>query len=144
MSRIIDDRRRCHQGLREAAKTKRVISRILFLINEAMIISLWMPVARHLLQPTRRHGRAALTRLPIWSCSEWGLPCPACHHPGGELLPRRCTLTQYLPGRFVFCGTNPPVTRRSRYEPSCPAEFGLSSPARGRSDHAPASIDNIA
>ncbi len=23
----------------------------------------------------------------------------------------------------------PPVTRRSRYEPSCPAEFGLSSPA---------------
>jgi len=23
--------------------------------------------------------RAALKRLPIWSCSGWGLPCPASH-----------------------------------------------------------------
>ena len=30
-----------------------------------------------------------------------------CHHPGGELLPRRFTLTQHHPGRFIFCGTFP-------------------------------------
>ncbi len=38
-------------------------------------------------------GRAALKRLPIWSCTGWGLPCPSCHHEGGELLPHRFTLT---------------------------------------------------
>jgi hypothetical protein len=40
-----------------------------------------MAVARHLLRPTRRLGRAALERLPIWSCTGWGLPSfPG--HPG--------------------------------------------------------------
>ena len=32
-----------------------------------------MPVARHLLRPTRKLGRAALKRFPIWSCTGWGL-----------------------------------------------------------------------
>jgi len=29
---------------------------------------------------------------PIWPCSRWGLPCPACHHASGALLPHRFTL----------------------------------------------------
>ena len=33
-----------------------------------------MPVARHLLRPTRELGRATLKRSPIWSCTGWGLP----------------------------------------------------------------------
>ena len=45
------------------------------------IIHLWAPVARNLLQPTRKLGRAALNRFPIWSCTGWGLPSfPG--HPG--------------------------------------------------------------
>ena len=28
----------------------------------------------------------------IWPCTGWGLPCPRCHHRGGELLPRHFTL----------------------------------------------------
>jgi len=40
-----------------------------------------MPIARHLLRPTRELGRAALERSPIWSCTGWGLPSfPG--HPG--------------------------------------------------------------
>lgn len=32
-----------------------------------------MPVARHLLRPTRELERAALKRSSIWSCTGWGL-----------------------------------------------------------------------
>jgi hypothetical protein len=38
-------------------------------------------------------GRAALERLPIRSCSGWGLPRGRCHHRPGEPLPHRFTLT---------------------------------------------------
>ncbi len=51
-----------------------------------------MPVTRHLLQPTRiRHGPCH--RIPIWSCSRWGLPCRCCYHHRGALLPHLFTLT---------------------------------------------------
>ncbi len=71
-----------------ATRTKRPqqpVSRILFpdrvTLNRATIIHLWMPVARHLLRPTRKLGRATLKRFPIWSCTGWGLPSfPG--HPG--------------------------------------------------------------
>jgi hypothetical protein len=36
--------------------------------------------------------RAALERFPIWSCSEWGLPCDSRHREPGELLPHLFTL----------------------------------------------------
>ena len=69
------------------------------------------PVARRLVQPTRRLGRAALERLPIWSCTRWGLPCPACRQAGGELLPRHFTLAcgffEKSHRRCLFCGTFP-------------------------------------
>ena len=45
----------------------------------------------------RGFGRAALERLPIWSCSVWGL---ACHSPcseRGALLPHLFTLTHVRP-----------------------------------------------
>jgi len=94
---------------------------------------------------------------PIWPCSGWGLPCPRCHHRGGELLPRLFTLTPHLSilqsrrlfpscwplghnrsrgklqwpkgaGRYVFCGTFRGIAARPRYGPPCPVELGLSSP----------------
>ena len=42
---------------------------------------------------TRRLGRTALKRLPISSCSEWGLPCDRRYRRPGELLPHHFTLT---------------------------------------------------
>ena len=45
-------------------------------------------------------GRAS--RLPIWSCTGWGLPCPLGHPRGGGLLPHRFTLA-----RCEFMRTRP-------------------------------------
>lgn len=70
-------------------------------------------------------GRAALKRFPIWSCSRRGLPCLPCRHGSGELLPRHFTLTGQAGGMFLW--HFPGVAPGSRYEPPCPAEFGLSS-----------------
>ena len=72
-----------------------------------------------LCDPTRSHGlRRGTGRpgLPIWSCSQWGLPCPLDHSRGGGLLPHLFTLTRRT-GRFVFCGTG----RRRRLEAPSPA-----------------------
>ena len=54
---------------------------------------------------------------PIWSCSEWGLPCHCCYQQCGVLLPHPFTLTQY--GRFAFCGTFPGVTPAGYYPAPC-------------------------
>ena len=70
--------------------------------------------------------------VPTWSCSGWGLPCPACYQPGGALLPHLFTLTSIRPvGRMgglfsaaLSLGSPPPgVTRHPD-----PVEPGLSSP----------------
>ena len=79
-------------------------------LRQAMIISLRMPVARHLKQPTRRHGRAALNAFLF------GLA------PGGVYRAPDVTtraVSSYLTfsplppkGRYLFCGTfpgSPPV-----------------------------------
>jgi len=43
-------------------------------------------------QPTR-FQRGSRQRKPIWSCSEWGLPCHCCYQQRGALLPHPFTLT---------------------------------------------------
>lgn len=49
-------------------------------------------VAARLKRPTRtRHGPRH--GVPIWPCSEWGLPCHACCQARGALLPHHFTLT---------------------------------------------------
>ncbi len=35
-----------------------------------------MPVARHLMRPTRGSSRGGPPLSPAWPCSGWGLPCP--------------------------------------------------------------------
>jgi len=111
------------------SKKKRVISRILYPASGAMVISLWMLVARHLLQPTRRQWAGSPWTSPYlvllrmgfavpWMSPfrRWALASPFHPYPG-------------VSRAVCFLWHFPPVTRRSRYEPFCPAEFGLSSPA---------------
>ena len=63
-------------------------------------------------QPTRTsvqdHLLHKATRVPTWSCSGWGLPCPFCCQFGGALLPHLFTLPAYPfleSGGLFFCGT---------------------------------------
>ena len=75
---------------------------------------------------------ASCSTVPIWSCSEWGLPCPVCYQTGGALLPHHFTLTLISPGGIfsvaLSLGSPPPgVTRHPD-----PVEPGLSSPRTAR------------
>ncbi len=51
-----------------------------------------MCVTTHLMRPTRIQCGPHL-RIPIWSCSGWGLPCHHCYQSRGALLPHLFTLT---------------------------------------------------
>ena len=93
-------------------------------------------VTVRLKQPTRPQ-RGPRQRGPIWSCSEWSLPCH-------ELLPAaRCALTApfhpYLipclrkgHRRFALCCTSRRLAPPRRYLALCPMEPGLSSPCLRR------------
>ena len=61
-----------------------------------------MSVAKHLIAtyPNSPAGRSH--RVPIWSCSEWGLPCHNCYQLRGALLPHHFTLTRPKTWRFIF------------------------------------------
>ncbi|EAT10957.1 hypothetical protein RED65_03040 [Oceanobacter sp. RED65] len=89
---------------------------------------LW--IAPKLKQPTRSQCGPHL-REPIWSCSEWGLPCRV------PLPDARCALTApfhpylcYLNShrRYTLCCTGRGLTPPRRYLAPCPMEPGLSSP----------------
>ncbi len=117
--------------------SEEAISRVLFPASVTLcgitIIHLWVLVAQYLLRPTRKLGRAALKRFPIWSCSGWGLPSfPS--RPGNW-----CALTApfhpylarwahpSLTRRYLFCGTFLRITTTPCYGAPCSAELGLSS-----------------
>jgi hypothetical protein len=80
-------------------------------------------------------GRAALKRLPIWSCSVRGFACHFCCQKRGALLPHHFTLThRSAEGAKVGGIFSVPLFRQvtlpGRYPAHCPLEFGLSSPDR--------------
>jgi hypothetical protein len=101
------------------------------------------------------HARTRRCRLPcdfpIWPCSRWGLPCHACYHPRGALLPHHFTLTcasapcgawarrRYL-SVALSVGSRPPgVTwHRVRKSPDFPPHFtrnaATTRPAPARED----------
>ena len=87
----------------------RPVSRILFLPQQIMIISLGCRSPGTSRNLPGNFRRAALKRFPIWSCTRWGLPCLPCRHGSGELLPRHFNLTCACRSaghrRCVFCGT---------------------------------------
>ena len=101
-------------------------------------------VTARLKRPTRiRRGQRRW--IPIWSCSEWGLPCRSYYHERGALLPHHFTLTCHQPrlrsGRYIFCGTFRRLTPPRGYLAPCPMEPGLSSalhrkPPNGRATDA--------
>jgi len=93
-----------------------------------------MSVAEHLKQPTRiRHGSRHW--IPIWSCSEWGLPCHLCYHRRGALLPHHFNLTGPAGlRRCIFCDTFHRFTPSRRYLALYPVEPGLSSVDKTYSD----------
>lgn len=88
-----------------------------------------------------RAGQAA--RLPVLSCTAWGLSCPGTCVPGGGLLLRLFTLTRDLRrGRFVFCDTfhraglaSNASACSTRHAALWCSDFPL--PARAGSDHLP-------
>ena len=120
-------------------------------------------VTARLMQPTRRLGRAALSREPLrdpHSTSLFGLApggvCRAAPVTGGAVgsypavspLPRGLpvrgsALSRRAPFRLaarrsVFCGTLLEVTLTGRYPAPCPVELGLSSRGpRAAGDHLP-------
>ena len=86
-------------------------------------------VTANLKQPTRMQ-RGPRHCIPIWPCSEWGLPCRRV------LPPARCALTApfhpYLyfrrsHRRCLFCCTFRRLAPPRRYLALCPVEPGLSS-----------------
>jgi len=86
-----------------------------------------MPVTGHLKQPTRIQCEPHQW-IPIWPCSEWGLPSH------GVLPPMRCALTApfhpyLLPKRQAvsFCCTFRRLAPPRRYLALCSMEPGLSS-----------------
>ena len=88
-----------------------------------------MHVAVHLERPTRKQCGQHL-RFPIWSCSQWGLPCQRCCQRCGALLPHHFTLTGTACAtlrRYIFCGTFRRLTPPRRYLALRPMEPGLSS-----------------
>jgi len=86
-------------------------------------------------------------RLPIWSCSGWGLPSSRCHHRDWCALtapfhPYQVTLYSGSPfhtgtWRFLFCGTILRVTPTGRYPAPCSTEPGLSSLRRVDEERSP-------
>ena len=87
-------------------------------------------VAAALEQPTRER-RGPRHCSPMWSCSEWGLPCHAALTPRAvrsyrtvSPLPRTsCDAVR----RFALCCTFRRLTPPRRYLALCPMEPGLSS-----------------
>lgn len=78
--------------------------------------------------------------LPIWACTEEGLPCHLSRDKRGELLPRHFTLTGKPAVYFLW--HFPSVARSGRYPVFCPAVPGLSSEKSAVIRH-PFSLSNI-
>ena len=77
--------------------------------------------------PVPNAGRAIWK--PIWSCSEWGLPCHYCYQQRGALLPHPFTLACVPKNhrRSALCGTFRRLPPPRRYLALYPLEPGLSS-----------------
>ncbi len=94
-------------------------------------------------QPTRKQCGQHHS-FPIWSCSEWGLPCHCCYQQRGALLPHHFTLTsrdQLIDNwRYTLCCTGRGLSPPRRYLAPCPVEPGLSSSSTSLARTKPAII----
>ncbi len=107
----------------------RPVSRVLYVLrrdshSSRPDVTVWLQ------QPTREQ-RGPRYRSPIWSCSEWGLPCRTTLAPYAvrsyrtlSPLPRT---SEDAVRRSALCCTGRQLTLPRRYLALCPAEPGLSS-----------------
>jgi hypothetical protein len=107
----------------------RPVSRVLYVLRRDSHSSR-PDVAVWLQQPTREQ-RGPRYRSPIWSCSEWGLPCHAALAPHAvrsyrtlSPLPRT---SENAVRRSALCCTGRQLTLPRSYLALCPMEPGLSS-----------------
>ena len=107
-------------------KRSRPVSRVLSLDSHSSRPC----VAARLEQPTREQ-RGPRQCSPIWSCSEWGLPCHAALSPRAVRSYRTVSPLPRMPRgtvrRFALCCTFRRLTPPRRYLALCPVEPGLSS-----------------
>jgi len=101
-------------GISEIRRASRPISRVLSTAATAAgSHSSRVLVTKYLMRPTRIQ-RGPRQWIPIWPCSRWGLPCHACYHARGALLPHPFTLTGSskrtggLLSVALSVGSNPP------------------------------------
>jgi len=112
-------------GTQSIASPRMVGSQPVSRVLSRIIIHLGWKSPLSLKRPTRKR-RGPRHCFPIWSCSEWGLPCHSCYQKRGALLPHHFTLTSRS-WRFIFCCTCRGLTPPRRYLALCPVEPGLSS-----------------
>ena len=122
------DNRRTGDGKHEK-RWSRPVSRVLYVLRRDSHSSR-PDVAVWLQQPTREQ-RGPRYRSPIWSCSEWGLPCHATLAPRAvrsyrtlSPLPRT---SEDAVRRSALCCTGRQLTLPRSYLALCPMEPGLSS-----------------
>jgi hypothetical protein len=114
---------------RKKKRWSRPVSRVLYVLRRDSHSSR-PDVAVWLQQPTREQ-RGPRYRSPIWSCSEWGLPCHATLAPRAvrsyrtlSPLPRT---SEDAVRRSALCCTGRQLTLPRSYLALCPMEPGLSS-----------------
>ncbi len=133
VGRVLPGIMRCRQREKVSRSVSRVLSWTIIHLRQVS-----PPACSNLPESTVGHSK----RIPIWSCSEWGLPSP-------RLLPAaRCALTApFHPypekgvrplftqkgsdpffRRYTFCCTFRRLAPPRRYLAPCPVEPGLSSP----------------
>ena len=111
----------CFYAFFRGKKVSQPVSRVL----SGIIIHLDWKSPSSLKRPTRKRCGPHQC-FPIWSCSEWGLPCHFCYQKRGALLPHPFTLTSRS-WRSTLCCTGRRLTPPRRYLAPCPVEPGLSS-----------------
>ena len=116
-------------GMKNTKRWSRPVSRVLYVLRRDSHSSR-PDVAVWLQQPTREQ-RGPRYRSPIWSCSEWGLPCHATLTPRAvrsyrtlSPLPRT---SEDAVRRSALCCTGRQLTLPRGYLALCPVEPGLSS-----------------
>jgi hypothetical protein len=114
---------------KRAKRWSRPVSRVLYVLRRDSHSSR-PDVAVWLQQPTREQ-RGPRYRSPIWSCSEWGLPCRTTLAPYAVRSYRTLSPLPRTSGdavrRSALCCTGRQLTLPRSYLALCPAEPGLSS-----------------
>jgi hypothetical protein len=94
----------------------------------------------------RPSTRASAHRIPVWPCSEWGLPCDLRHRRSGALLPHPFTLTSADAGGLLSvalsCGS--PRLAFRKHPALWSPDFPRSANPLGSRPRSPQPLDHFA